>query len=83
MVPPPTPAELHGFGILRMAGRTLVGQANSSTPAWLQTNRGIGGKSNMACLRGFEPPTFGSDCHKTHLVFGPFFRDEVPKLTLG
>jgi len=35
----------------------------------------------MACLRGFELPTFGSDCHKTHIVFGPFFRDEVPQST--
>jgi len=27
--------------------------------------------------RGIEPPTFGSNCHKTHIVFGSFFRDEV------
>jgi len=55
MVPPP-PAELHGFGILRMTGRALVGQASSPSLAWPQINRGMGGKSNAACLRGFEPP---------------------------
>jgi len=28
-----------------MAGRALVGQASSLTPAWPQTNRGVGRKS--------------------------------------
>jgi len=31
----------------------------------------------MACLRGFEPPTFGSNCQKTPIMGGPVFRDEV------
>jgi hypothetical protein len=51
MMPPPTPAELHGFGILRMAGRALVGQASSPSLAWPQINRGMGGKSTGADRR--------------------------------
>jgi hypothetical protein len=53
-------AEPGGIGVVRMTGWALVGQATSPSLAWLQINRGIGGKSNVACLRRFEPPTFGS-----------------------
>ena len=37
----------------------LDGQAIPPSRAWPQVNKGMGGKSNLARLRGFEPPTFG------------------------
>jgi hypothetical protein len=43
-----------------MAGRALVGQASFLSLTWPQISKGMGGKSNVECLRGFEPPTFGS-----------------------
>jgi hypothetical protein len=45
-------AESRSLGIVRMAGRALVGHASSPSLTWRQINRGIDGKSNVACLRG-------------------------------
>jgi hypothetical protein len=56
--------ESRCLGIVGKAGRAVVGQASSSIRAWPQTNRGTGGKSNLACLGGFGSPTFGSRVRK-------------------
>jgi hypothetical protein len=73
-------AEPGRIRVVRTALGTLDGQANSPSLAWPQINRGMGEKSNLACLRGFEPPTFGSGVPFSILmdIWGkPYFQGEV------
>lgn len=52
--------ESRRVGVVGMTGRAFDGQAGFPFLAWPQINGGMDGKSNGECLRGFEPPTFGS-----------------------
>ena len=75
---PQSPQNFRVSGLSEWQVGHLLAKLSSPSLAWPQINRGMGGKSNGACLRGFEPPTFGSGVRDVPI----FPRNYILKLCL-